>query len=73
MKILSIAFALVLFASSWQSYFSSGTLIVHETEDQNSAVCYIGSAEDYDGHCVSPAAPTFQYIQKQEELKRQGN
>jgi len=57
---------LVLFAGvgmSWQVWDGS-KLIVRSTEDPNSVVCYEGKAEDYNGKCTSPEAPSAAYILK---------
>jgi len=63
-KIAMFVAAFILLASSWQTFYQSGRLVVHES-GEGSAVCYDGAAEDYDGHCVSPVAPTWQYEKKQ--------
>lgn len=63
--IFFLAAMLVLPLTSWQSYeHFSKMLTVHETDDPNSAVCYYGLAEDYDGHCVQGYNPTHQYVEK---------
>ncbi|MFA4833604.1 MAG: hypothetical protein WC619_02010 [Patescibacteria group bacterium] len=69
-KILfSLALAVLVGSTSWQMYFvGTNRLIVHTTPDPASAVCYDGPAEDYNGYCVSPAAPTTQYLWKQHLL-----
>jgi len=63
-KLSMLVLSLVLLGASWQTAYSNGRLVVHETTDPNSAVCYDGAGEDYDGHCVNPAAPSWAYYYK---------
>jgi len=58
--------------TSWQTYFiDTNTLIVHETDNKYSPVCFIGAAEEYDGYCVYPKAPSTAYTKAQRILRQQ--
>lgn len=58
---------LILLPASWQTWNGlNNDLIVHYG-NEDSAICYRGTAENYDGHCVSPSAPTSQYEEKQRQ------
>ena len=71
MKKLILTLALVFLPlTSWQVWNrAANLLIVHETNDPNSAICYQGPVEDYDGTCVSPTAAPHQYREKQRSLR----
>ena len=58
-----VALALMLagnFASaatvSWQEWYGWQNRLVVHVGDAKSAICFDGKREDYDGHCVTPAA-----------------
>ncbi len=70
----TLAIFAVLGVSSYQIWFgATNHLIVYEISDPNSAICYQGKAEYYDGTCVDPKAPASQYLERirQEEWDRQ--
>lgn len=55
--------------STWQEWRGfENRLIVHVSEDSNSAICFDGKREDYSGNCVSPEAETTQYREKQNAI-----
>jgi hypothetical protein len=70
MKKTIIALSLVvLLPASWQVWKGWKNELTVYYGGEDSAICYIGTAEDYDGHCVSPEAPTSQYLLKIQESK----
>lgn len=72
-KITLGVLALALFATSYQTWYAfTNRLVVHTTNDENSAVCYDGVADDYYGQCVTSAnAETPQYTKKMQLLNSQ--
>ena len=79
-KLSCLVFAFAFFAiaasasaqgTSWQTYFvDTNTLVVHETDDRYSPVCFIGAAEEYNGYCVYPKAPSSAYTRLQRILRQ---
>ena len=63
-KFSMVAFAFMLFATSWQTFYTATKqLVVHTTPNPNSAICWQGPAfkldpvtgymvDNYDGHCT---------------------
>jgi len=52
--------------TSWQVYYGqTQRLVVYNGQSTLTEVCYDGLAEDYNGFCVSPKAPTPHYQKKQ--------
>ncbi len=65
--------AFILMATSYQMFYTKNNrLIVRETNDVNSAICYDGTSENYYGQCVSSkGAETPQYNFKMEQIRAQ--
>lgn len=69
--LFALAFMLVLPVSTWQVFdIKTGQLAVHKTASSESAICFNGSVEDYDGLCTSPASPTRAYKAKLLRLRQ---
>ena len=62
---LAVLSFLALPSSSWQIYNRNIDLLkVFKTNNIADGICYEGKAEDYNGQCVFPFAPTTEYYYK---------
>lgn len=61
---MTYAMAFLMLASSWQVWDSIKNKLTVYEGDVDSAICFDGGAEWYDGHCATESKPTIQWYRR---------